>query len=106
MPCVTLERLQGAEALIVGLARRGGRLRGDAPRGSASESILHSRILTVYPDAPRLPSTPGAFWRVNASAVVLACSRAVKESMSSETMYQIVEIIEAEVRSRPSAIEF
>jgi hypothetical protein len=26
--------------------------------------------------------------------------------MSSETMHQIVEIIEAEVRSRPSAIEF
>jgi hypothetical protein len=26
--------------------------------------------------------------------------------MSSETMHQIVEIIEAEVRSRPSAVEF
>jgi hypothetical protein len=62
-------------------------------------------------DSRNLPSAHYdviAFWRVAKIGVLFALypGRYPKESMSSEIMHQIVEPIEAEARSRPSAIEF
>jgi hypothetical protein len=68
-----------------------------------------SPLSYVYPKSTGAPNACDGFWRIAARAVLLLYGGQESTGgrfMSSEIMRQIIETIQADVISRPSALEF